>query len=90
MIWPAKGSPLKRSRICDGSTQERSGKTHLHAFTAPARDAPGDIERKKQMILRTIRHRLIVAGALGLGGVLSFVMVVILVYRQLLPPTEQR
>jgi PAS domain S-box-containing protein len=51
---------------------------------------PEDMERKKQAILRTIRFRLFTAGAFGLVGVLSFAAAVVLVYRQLLPPTEQR
>lgn len=51
---------------------------------------PEDMERKKQAVLKTIRYRLIAAGALGLVGVLSLAGAFVLVYRQLLPPIEQR
>ncbi len=51
---------------------------------------PEDLERKKQTILRSIRYRLIGTGVLGILGVLSFAAVFILIYRQMLPPTEQR
>ena len=51
---------------------------------------PEELGRKKQSILRSIRYRLIGTGIIGILGVLSFAGAFILVYRQLLPPTEQR
>jgi PAS domain S-box-containing protein len=51
---------------------------------------PEDMERRKLSMMRTIRYRLIGVGALGLVGVLSIAGAFILLYRQLLPPTEQR
>jgi len=50
---------------------------------------PDDVERKKQSILKAIRFRLITTGLMGLFGVLSIAVAIILIYRQWVPPTER-
>jgi PAS domain S-box-containing protein len=78
-----------QNQAMDQLKHDREKLTSTLSHLLPAM-RPEDVERKKQAILRTIRFRLITAGALGLGGVLSLIVAVLLVYRQLLPPTEQR
>lgn len=69
-------------------TDEKKLRDTLNSLLPAMR--PEDLERKKEAILKTIRYRLLGAGALGLVGVLTLAGAIVLLYRLLLPPTEQR